>query len=200
MTTLFRIPAVLALAIGLVACASSGFRADVTRFHADRVPVPEGQLVTIRPAADKDDGLQFQEYAMILGRAFGEIGFRPAAGKTPDLVVRLDWDRRPLPREGGGSDTRIGIGVGSYGRRSGVSLGTSFGLGDSDGDGRDYSHELFVTLEDGETGDRLWEGRARTRSQTSNTGTVLPYLARALLKDFPGTGGQTERVEIPLED
>lgn len=199
MTLLFRILTALAVAVGLAACATSGFKADVTRFHSEAVPTPDGQQVTIRPAAGKEQGPEFEQYAMMVGRTLGEIGFLPAEQRSPVLIAMLDWDRRQVPREGGDSDTRIGIGVGSFGGRTGVSLGTSFGLGDGDDD-TDYIHEIFLTLDDAETGERLWEGRAVTRSDTSDTAIVVPYLAEALLRDFPGAGGKTVRVEIPIED
>lgn len=63
-----------------------------------------------------------------------------------------------------------------------------------------YNRRLALTLIDSATGEHLWEGRAESLGAVSDIEYVLPLLARALLENFPGPPGESEKVEIPLTD
>ncbi len=45
---------------------------------------------------------------------------------------------------------------------------------------------------------RYYEGRAEGTDQTESLPAVMPYLIRALFADFPGSSGQTRRVDVPM--
>lgn len=63
-----------------------------------------------------------------------------------------------------------------------------------------YNRRIALTLIDSATGRHLWEGRAVSLGAVADIDYVLPFLARALLANFPGPPGESEEVEIPLTD
>jgi len=61
-----------------------------------------------------------------------------------------------------------------------------------------YERRIALILTENGTGRRLWEGRAISIGPVRDIDYTLPFLARALMKDFPGLSGTSEEVEIPL--
>ena len=43
----------------------------------------------------------------------------------------------------------------------------------------------------------LFEGRAQARSQTDQTGVLVPNLIEAMFTGFPGRNGETVRITVP---
>jgi hypothetical protein len=67
-----------------------------------------------------------------------------------------------------------------------------------------FTREVFVDildkrhLEKGEFA-KLYEGRARNRSQNDELDSAVPYLIRSLFLPFPGPSGVSREVRIPLQ-
>lgn len=188
----------LVTALLLAGCASDPFRADVTRFHADRLESLRGAQVAILPFADESAPPPgFSEQAHRVGEALALAGFRPAGEGEADIVARMRYTVSPLQtaRESG---IRIGIGGGHFGDNVGVSGGFSFPVGERDPQ-LGYSRRLELTLYDPPTGQRIWEGRAISAGRSPDHMRSLSLLAHALLRDFPGVSGETIKVKIPVD-
>lgn len=185
----------LAVMAVLIAGCASKFTADVTRFHD--LPAPAGETVQVvakNPA--KQDTLEFQRYADLVGEALGQQGFRPPVSGAPtDLVAAIDYGvsegRQPL-RDNGGSS--VGVGVGGGSGHVGVGVSTAFQI--SGDDDTVYARRLYVELTRRSDGKRLFEGRAVSEGRTPDLGAVMPLLVEALFTGFPGTSGETQKVKL----
>lgn len=177
-------------------CASSIPPVQVTRFHAN--PVLAAGTAAIEPVSGGDaQSLEFRAYAAAIARELTSLGVAEGQGSATPYVVTLDVARDTREELSRGSPVTIGVGGGSFGRRSGVSLGTSFGLG------RNRAREVIITrmaVQIRKRGDKavIWEGRAETeassRAPAAQPGLAADKLAAALFKGFPGESGRTVRV------
>lgn len=66
-----------------------------------------------------------------------------------------------------------------------------------------YTREVFVDIFDRKALDKdefakLYEGRARNRSQNDELDSAVPYLIQSLFLPFPGPSGVSREVRIPL--
>jgi len=195
-----RLLAAAFLATSLAACAAPRFEADVVRFH--RNDVAQAGTVSLRHADPKvTQSLEFQQYAAILGERLARHGFRPASGGQADFIGEVGYvtsTRAPL-RDGSSSPISVGLGVGGIGSHVGVSVGTSFGLGQKKENNGTRIHTLSLRLmtPDGKT---VWEGRATTETDREEGGdfaSLFPKLADALLSSFPGPSGKTTQYVEP---
>jgi Domain of unknown function (DUF4136) len=183
-------------AASLAGCASSIPPVQVTRFHAN--PQLAAGAAVIEPANGGDaQSLEFRAYAAAVSRELTTLGVTEAQGTASPYVVTLDIGRETREELSRGSPVTIGVGGGSFGSRSGVGFGTSFGLG------RNRGREVIITrmaVQIRKRADKsvIWEGRAETeassRAPASQPGLAADKLAAALFKGFPGTSGQTVRV------
>jgi hypothetical protein len=183
-------------AASLAGCASSIPPVQVTRFHAN--PQLAAGAAVIEPANGGDaQSLEFRAYAAAVSRELTTLGVTEAQGTASPYVVTLDIGRETREELSRGSPVTIGVGGGSFGGRSGVGFGTSFGLG------RNRGREVIITrmaVQIRKRADKsvIWEGRAETeassRAPASQPGLAADKLAAALFKGFPGTSGQTVRV------
>lgn len=67
-----------------------------------------------------------------------------------------------------------------------------------------FTREVFVDILDKRNLDKgefakLYEGRARNRSQNDELDSAVPYLIRSLFLPFPGPSGVSREVRIPLQ-
>jgi len=195
-----RIGLVLALAaLSLAGCAGQQFEADVTRFHEMPAEALADKTITIEPARPELREGDFGRYARIVGEELAAAGFRPAGDAAADIVAQLNYLITPIAVEKSDRESRIGIGGGRFGGNVGVGRGTSIPVGQNDPEST-YSRRLSLRLVDSTTETTVWEGRAVSIGRVSDLDFVLPFLARALLEDFPGASGQTVTVEIPVDD
>jgi hypothetical protein len=96
-----------------------------------------------------------------------------------------------------GSGLSVGIGGGTFGRNVGIGGSVNIPVG------RSRPNEVAINMLELQLKRRsdnsvVWEGRAVSEARAGTAGaapgTVVPQLADALLRDFPGTSGQTVRV------
>jgi hypothetical protein len=193
--TFSRASALASLAL-VAGCMTPGPRGtEVTRFHLDQ-PIP-AQAVTMEPADTAvADSLEYRQYAAIVGDALAGIGFTPTELEEAEMVAVIGVQHGTRDEPPQRSPFSIGLGGGSWGRHTGVGIGTSFGIGGSRG-GEVNITELSVALKRRSEGTVVWEGRAvrATEPGTEDPATTVQRLATALFQDFPGESGRTITVE-----
>ena len=215
----------LALA-GLAACASP-FRADVARFES-RLPAPQGQTFAV--VADDPalaGGLEFSRYADFVTAEMAQLGYTPASAETANLLVRFDYgvdEGRERVRSTGGSfygdpfyNSWYGYRPVYYRDRRGYLRSTvlpsrAWGYGWHDpffyGGGFDndvYSYTVYTSgidmkIDNAQTGERLFEGKAQAASTSNRLQYLVPNLVEAMFTDFPGNSGDTVRISIAPEN
>ncbi len=217
-----KLAAVPLLLFGLAACATP-FRADVSRFQS-QLPAPQGQtfaVVAEDPALA--GGLEFSQYADYVETEMAALGYRQAASpETANLLVHFDYgvnDGRERVRSSGFgySDpfyqswrnyTPI-----VYRDRQGRSRvaylpSRSWGYGwDDSFFGRNqidsytiYTSGVELKIDNGQTGERLFEGKAEAVSTSNRLQYLVPNLVEAMFTDFPGNSGETVRISVAPED
>ena len=181
-----------ALLLLLAGCARN-FEAEVTRFH--QITQVGGQSATVVPADPQLQGLEFASFADIVGRHLERYGYSAAGKATPELRVVMGYGLAEIGSERSGPV--VGVGVGRYGRHTGVSFSGLFNVGG--GRRTYYSYRLDLLIEDTASGQRIFEGRSVTSGQGADMGAVMPYLVAALFENFPGNSGEIIRVELPVD-
>lgn len=181
-----------ALLLVLAGCSRS-FEAEVTRFH--QITQTGGQSATIVPADPQIDGLEFASYADIVGAYLERYGYSAAGNSPPELRVVMGYGLAEIGAESGGPV--VGVGLGSYGRHTGVSFSGLFNVGG--GRRTYYSYRLDLVIEEAASGQRIFEGHSVTSGRGADMGSVMPYLVAALFENFPGNSGQTVKVKLPVE-
>jgi uncharacterized protein DUF4136 len=214
--TLFTIAAPAAML--LVSACATPFKADVSRFQM--MPPPQGQSFVVQ-AADprKQGGIEFQNYAQLVGSRLTALGYRQAEGDAkPTFVVSLDygvdnghekivttpgigpsWGWGPYGSWGVGY--RRGFRGGLYGR--GFYYGWNdpfwydpFGYPDIDSYTFFISH-LDMKIRSVADGKTLFEGKASARSTDQSLPHIVPNLVEAMFTGFPGRSGEDVRITIP---
>lgn len=188
-------PVLMALAL-VAACTTPSQRGtEVTRFHLDQA-LP-AQAVTVEPAnSEGENSLEFRQYAAVVARQLANLGFAQPGQEQSDMIAVVDVERGTREEVARRSPFSIGLGGGSFGRRSGVGIGTSFGIGGSRG-GEVTVTELSVALKRRSDGQVVWEGTATraTEPGAESPIAIVETLAAALFQGFPGESGETITVE-----
>eukprot|EP00611_Tribonema_gayanum_P004642 TRINITY_DN13840_c0_g1_i1.p1 TRINITY_DN13840_c0_g1~~TRINITY_DN13840_c0_g1_i1.p1 ORF type:complete len:155 (-),score=18.36 TRINITY_DN13840_c0_g1_i1:4-399(-) len=92
MKSFTRLALPVALAIGLSACTTTPFKADVSRFTAP-LPAPAGQTFAVVAEDPKlAGGLEFATYANAVAAEMTQLGYtRAATPESADMLVRFDY-------------------------------------------------------------------------------------------------------------
>jgi hypothetical protein len=184
----------LALVAG---CATGGSPAQVTRFHGGQ-PIGRGTVALVPPPG-QEGSLEFQGDAAAIAPALARAGFTvvPGGGRA-DFQALVDVRRGTREGAPRGPRFSIGLGGGSFGRHTGVGLGTSVGVGGRRG-ATLVGTELFVQLRRPGEATALWEGRARTEARLDRPegqpAAAVARLADAMFQGFPGESGRTVMVK-----
>lgn len=190
--------------LSLGACATAVPPVEVTRFHTNSAAWAAGTAyqLDMTPLSDaaplagpNQPSVEWNSYRGAVEAQLQRLGYtRAAAGVQAPVKLRIGFDRTERATLGKRSPVSVGVGgsTGSYG--SGVGLGIGLNLGG--GGSRDMQDiSLFVRLDDGTTGQSLWEGRAITavpsKAPAAQPSLAAAKLAQALFKDFPGESGKT---------
>lgn len=217
-TRLYTIAAALAALAGLTGC-SSGFNANVTRFHQTLPPPAQGQSFTVMPDNPQLAGsLEFAHYADLVAARLTDVGYTRAVDPgSAQLIVRLDYgvDRgQPRVRSSGFARPYYSPFYDPFYRpfayRSyrGWRGGYAFGFYDPFlwGPGYEevetyvvYQSQLTLKIDKADGGTRLFEGTARAQSLSNRLTYLVPNLVDALFQGFPGQNGEDIRVTIPPE-
>ena len=190
---LFR-AAIVAGAALLASCASTQ-QADVTRFHLGQPVARSSVFVTSANPADASS-LEFRTYAAAVSDKLRQLGFTAAPSLAQaELVGAVDVTQGTRESLSRGSGLSIGIGGGTFGRHVGVGGSVNIPVGQSKPNDIAVT-TLSVQLKRRSDSSVIWEGRATAESRAGAAGTVVPALADALFRDFPGPSGQTVRVRL----
>ncbi|MCJ2182983.1 DUF4136 domain-containing protein [Novosphingobium sp. 1949] len=191
------LPVLGALAL-LGACATTPAAGpvEVTRFHRMDTPAAMAPgTIRILPATGHADTPEFRLYAAAIAQELEKDGYRAVPADTPQSarVAHLTLERDHLEPRRRGSRVSLGGNGGVSDRGSGVGLGIGIDL--SPPPPAQIATRLSLTIDDGASGERVWEGRAAqtvtAKSDLAAPAASAPVMARALLKDFPGKSGQT---------
>jgi hypothetical protein len=212
---LVSVAAVPLLLAALGGCATP-FKADVQRFQG-QLPAPQGQTFAIVADDPKDaGGLEFAQYANLVGEQLRKLGYVPANAETADMIVRFDYgvdQGRDRIRQTGFNDPFWGgWGPGwGPGFRRGFAGGWGWGWNDPfffggggwGGGGVDvvtvYTSGIDLKIDRRADGQRLFEGKAEAASQSNRLSYVVPNLVEAMFTGFPGNNGETLRISIAPE-
>ena len=201
-----RVAAVLALA-AVAGCATDGGspHADVKRFYLS--PQIARGSVFVEPADPAYAGsLQYQSIRQPVAAELARVDFPAAPDRaSADLVAVVSYQRGLQPRQPGASPVSIGLGAGgSSGGYRGGGVGGGVGLGFNLGGHRNRDiavDTLSLSIRRRSDASVIWEGSAvaqfRADSPRDGVGQAGPFLAHALLADFPGVSGTTVRVAAP---
>ena len=195
--------AVVAAAVGLAGCTTTGASVDVKRFHLGQ-PVTRGTIALVPANGPQSFSLEYRTYADAVANELRAQGFTPApVDSGPAYIGTLTitqnvavGPRRPSP---------VSIGIGGFGFSGG--RGGGVGLGGEAvvpvGHGRRDAVEFDqIGLQIKRAGDQtlIWEGSAQTaidtRSPQASLANAVPALARVLLAGFPGPSGVTQHVPL----
>lgn len=190
----YRVPALMLLAL-LAACTDNRFAADVTRFHI--APQAARGSVFLEPVEKTPPTLEYQNYAAAVASELREVGFSIAETRaSAELVGMVSYEQTTRAEAAKNSPISIGIGGGTFGGNVGIGVGTTFGVGKSR-NGEVRMNTLALQLKRASDGTVVWEGRASAEAADNSRygplASSIPMLADALLRDFPGTSGQTIR-------
>lgn len=175
----------------LAGCAAKLPPVEVTRFHVSET-IAAGTVAT-RPLGDIDGStIEFRTYDIAVKRELARLGY--AEGPNPAFSAEIGYSREARERLAKASPVTIGIGGGSFGRHTGIGLGTSFGIG-GDNSRKTIISRLEVRLKRNADGAVVWEGRAQTEAPSNapsaQPGLAADKLSRALFEGFPGESGKT---------
>ncbi len=198
-----RLGLVGAVALGLAACSTNSFKADVSRFQAE-FPAPQGQTFAV--VADDPalaGGLEFALYADLVAAQMAKLGYVEAAPEGATMLVRFDYgvdNGRERVRSTGANFGHFG----PWGRvnRFGFRRGYAFGFYDPWLAGPEvrsytvYTSDIDLKIDNTVTGERLFEGQAQAASRSNRLQRLVPNLVDAIFTDFPGNSGETLRITI----
>jgi len=207
-----KLVAVPLLLAGLAACASPGFKADVSRFQS-QLPAPEGQTFAV--VADDPalaGGLEFALYADMVEAQMERLGYNQAEPEVASLLVRFDYGvdngREKVRSTGGGYDPFWDPWYRGYYRSRFYRPRSAWGFGFNDpwfGGPEVRSYTVYTSgidmkIDRTSTGERLFEGKARAVSTSNRLQYLVPNLVDAMFVDFPGNSGETLRITIKPEE
>ncbi len=214
---LASIPVLLA---GLAACAAP-FKADVSRFQS-QLPAPQGQTFAV--VADDPalaGGLEFAQYADFVEAEMARLGYVEGSPANANLLVRFDYgvdNGRERVRSTGFRDpfydpwygfsyrpvyyrTRRGYRVGYVpSRRWGYGFRDPWFGGSEVRSYTVYTSGIDMKIDNRQTGERLFEGKAQAVSTSNRLQYLVPNLVEAMFTDFPGNSGETVRISIKPEE
>ncbi len=202
--------------LGIAACASLPFSAEVTGFHT-LTSSPAPRSFVLFPADEaKSTSLEFASYATRVVNELQTRGFLQAKGLgQSEYVIRLDYgigagtsESRPVPVYGYYPDRYSVIrGRTAEGEDFSARLYESGGhvpLGYTEQTRTIYRRTLMLEFleagawRQGQT-KKVFEGRVVSVGPEAEIGRVVPLMIRALFADFPGPSGTTRTVVIENE-
>ena len=211
-----KMAAVPLLIASLAACASPGFKADVSRFQAE-LPAPEGETFAV--VADDPalaGGLEFALYADTVEAQMEGLGYTQSDAENASLLVRFDYgvdNGRERVRTTGATALRDPFWdpwYRGYHRsrfyRSRFRGAWGYGFYDPWFGGPEvrsytvYTSGIDMKIDRAATGERLFEGKAQAVSTSNRLQHLVPNLVEAMFVDFPGNSGETLRITIKPEE
>ena len=195
--------AIVAAALGVAGCTTTGATVDVKRFHLG-VPVTRGTIALVPANGPQSFSLEYRAYADAVANELRAQGFTPApVDSGPAYIGTLTitqnvavGPRRPSP-------VSVGIGGGGFsgGRGGGVGFGGAVAFPVGHGSQNAVEFDMIgLQIKRGADQTLIWEGSAQTaidtRSPQASLANAVPAMARVLLAGFPGPSGVTQHVPL----
>ena len=214
-----KLASVPILLAGLAACATTPFRADVSRFQT-QLPAPTGEsFFVVADDPTLAGGLEFALYADEVEAQMQRLGYVQApSADAASLLVRFDYGvdngrervRTVGAARGGFYDPFYSPWYGyrpyrSRFYRSRYSNAWGFGFYDPWFSGPEvrsttvYTSGIDMKIDRAANGERLFEGKAQAVSTSNRLQYLVPNLVEAMFTDFPGNSGETVRISIAPE-
>lgn len=167
---------------------------DVTRFH--NLPAPSAETIeVVSMDPNLQNSLEFGQYARLVGRHLGRVGYSPPKGSSSRLIARIGYGIQSADGViDSGPRSTVGIGVGGGSHHSSIGIGVSFPIGNYE-PRRKYIRILSLEIIRRSDGVKLYEGQASSRGQ-EELPLMMPYLVDALFQDFPGESGTSNRIKV----
>jgi hypothetical protein len=199
--------------LGLTACASTGFRTQVSRYQV--MPGPQGQSFAVVPIDPNNvGGIEFSRYAELVAQRMQALGYARAPSiNQATMLVRVGYDV-----DNGHNEVVSDPFYGGYGGYGGLGYGRGWGRGwggyawgwndpfwyQPYGGGyvRSYTYyvsELDLDIRRKVDNASLFEGKAKARSRTDELSKLVPNLVDAMFTGFPGMSGETVKITIPTD-
>jgi hypothetical protein len=174
-----RVVATVGLLLSLLACAGAGQPKPVW-VSAPEANIPAlstfalAEAVDDRPATVLDTQVRNALRTELMKKGYAE------ASADPDFVVSY----QPVAYEAraGSSPVTVGIGMGTWGRRVGGSVGAAIPIGGSDAER--VTHRLTIRAEDPEGRRELWVGTTTSIEPPAETQIVTRAVA-GVMRGFP---------------
>lgn len=207
--SLARLALPIAMVVGVSACSTTPFKADVSRFTTP-LPAPQGQTFAVVADDPKlAGGLEFALYADMVAKQMEQLGYaRAASPDAANLLVRFDYGV-DSGRERVRTTPGAGVGFadpffGPWGRFGGFGYNRGWALGFYDPflagpDVRSYTiytSGIDLKIDRAADGQRLFEGKAEAVSRSNRLPNLVPNLVEAIFTDFPGNSGEAVRITI----
>lgn len=194
--------ATLAAPLALAACTTTqpAGPIEVTRFTAEnsRAQLGDAQLFVETAPGSPEQGLALTPYKAAVARELTRYGYSESARAGAGQTARVSVERATISGDGRRGPVTVGAGGRTGGYGSGVGLGVGINLGG--GSGERVLTRMEVSLRDSDSGEVLWEGRARldapAKSRLARNDAAAQALANALFSGFPGNSGETIEVEV----
>lgn len=194
----------LVLILSAAGCTTPIVQTDVTRFHS-LPPAAEARSFTIMPTAEQVGSLEFQRYAEMVAARLSARGWRPVpAGAGAQALVRVFWSVGAPTTETWQTPSSVYGGMGWGPRSHYYGMGMGFPLGDpfpywETRSRTNWPKTLAVEITEAGPGDKrvLFEGRATTERGGREIAPLMPYLVEGLFTGFPGSSGDTVRINVP---
>lgn len=200
---------VLLAAISLLAgCATPVMRSEVLSFHQWPAGVTD-RSYQLNRLASQQGSLEHAAYEQVLRNELAAAGFKESTNARFAITMEYSVQTR-LSRVNEGPvfmppvSTSMWLSSGMFRPGWGFSVGVPLGY-PYPPYGYDYpvsvrTVKLFVQDQSLKDKPRVWEGTATSTGQSAELISVLPYMLRAMLADFPGQSGTTRRVDVEMAD
>ncbi len=181
------------LLLPLAGCSKT-IVSEVTRFH-HLPPANQDTIEVVSMDKRLQNSLEFGQYAELIGKNLGKVGYSPPNGLNSRLIARIAYSSQSVNSILDNSPkSSVSIGASSGGRRSGLGVGISIPFGKSEPQ-QDYIYTLFMEIIRRSNGEKLYEGRATSQGR-EGLPVMMPYLVEALFRDFPGATGTSQKVKV----
>jgi hypothetical protein len=191
---------------------------NVTSFHNITGTITKRTIKVLPFDKSLESSLQFQNYATTIASYLKQSGFSVAVeNQTPDYVVFVSYgigsgktiaESTPVFGQTGGgtttsSGTVYGLGGGSsYYSGSSYTMPTFGVVGSRTSTSTVFTRNLAIDIVDtsslkSEKPIKIYEGRVKSIGKCGGVNYVMSEMIESMFRNFPGTSGNSRKVEIP---
>lgn len=220
---IYKLSALLMLAVAISGCGTI-VKSNITVFHK----LPQQNKVVeyaFVPYSYQKNSLEYATYMGYIKQELAKHNYALVPRSQASVYVKLDYaigngkvKTESIPTYGktgvSGSttyatDNSYGTlnNYGSYGTYNGTSSSTSrttytptYGVtGSRSYSVTHYTRKVKLQMINKKTNQSVYEAKITSEGRSGQIGSVMPYMIKALFKDFPGKSGSTKQVSIPMK-